>query len=276
VLRASSRLEPEAAGRAARVALASGASGRSVQEERLVVIDDHRSAPGADPAMVAEGIRSMMAAPLRERGVVVGSLAVGTRGSDRRYSALEQEMLVKFAEHASLALTQARAVQDAIDQALHDPLTGLPNRTLLRDRLDHALTRATRTRGSAALAFLDLDGFKEINDNLGHAAGDELLAAFARRLRGCVRAGDTTARYGGDEFAILVEEVNRDDVAATASRILEALTKPFVIGGREVAVGACMGVALGSNGSDELLRNADLALYRAKSKGSGQYEVFEP
>jgi len=253
-----------------------GLGGRSIAERRLIVVEDYGNWAGANPSYAADGVRAAMAAPVREDGQVVGALTVSTRREGRRYSKAEREMLLMFAEHASLALNDAKAVRDAIHQALHDPLTGLPNRTLLRDRLEHTLARAQRTHSQVAVVFLDLDDFNTINDSLGHPAGDELLAAFARRLAASVRIGDTAARYGGDEFAVLVEDIGGEDVADAAHRILEALEEPFVVGSREVFISACIGIAVGHEAADELLRNADLALYRAKSKGQGRYEVFEP
>jgi diguanylate cyclase (GGDEF)-like protein len=185
-------------------------------------------------------------------------------------------MLVAFAEHASLALSDARTVEDAIHQAFHDSLTGLPNRLLLIDRLGHALARASRTDSRAAVLFIDLDTFKNVNDSLGHAAGDELLREAASRLLSCVRAADTAARFGGDEFVVLLEDVDEHRVARVANRILEAMNEPFMIQNREVFIGASIGIAVGGDEADDLLRNADLALYRAKAKGKGQKRVYEP
>jgi len=253
-----------------------GAGGRAAAEGRLIVVEDYASDEHNLPAFAADGIRAALAAPVRERGEVVGSLVVATHRAGRTYSRAEREMLVSFAEHASLALTDAKTVEDAIHQAFHDSLTGLPNRLLLMDRLDHALTRAARTNSQAAVLFIDLDTFKNVNDSLGHAAGDELLGEAAQRLMTCVRAADTAARFGGDEFVVLLEDVDEHRVARVANRILEALNEPFLVQDREVFVGASIGIAIGGDEADDLLRNADLALYRAKSKGRAQKQVFEP
>jgi diguanylate cyclase (GGDEF)-like protein len=123
--------------------------------------------------------------------------------------------------------------------------------------------------------FCDLDDFKTINDSLGHAAGDELLVAVAKRLAGCIRPGDTAARFGGDEFVLLFDELDRSGVTDPARRILEALRRPFKIRGRDVVVGVSIGIAAGIDNAEDMLRNADLALYRAKGAGKGRYEVFE-
>ena len=163
-------------------------------------------------------------------------------------------------------------------QAFHDPLTGLANRALFRDRVHHALEVADRQQRRLAVLFLDLDDFKKVNDSLGHGEGDQLLVAAADRLRACARAADTVARLGGDEFAILVEDVT-DGTAChvVATRVVEAMGRPFMLSGTEVFVSASVGIASASGGenADELLRNADLAMYLAKSRGKGCYEMYE-
>jgi diguanylate cyclase (GGDEF)-like protein/PAS domain S-box-containing protein len=168
-------------------------------------------------------------------------------------------------------------------QAFHDPVTRLANRALFTDRVDHALARTTRDSGGLAVIFTDLDDFKVVNDSLGHAAGDTLLQQVGHRLRSSVRTMDTVARFGGDEFAVLIEDVTRlENVAAIADKILEALTAPFVIDDKEVFIGASMGIAtIDADGaltsaSDVLMRNADVAMYMAKRQGKGHYRVFEP
>src|SRR4051794_26490572 len=165
-------------------------------------------------------------------------------------------------------------------QALHDDLTGLPNRALFLDRLGQALPRLGRHATSLAVLFLDLDKFKAVNDVLGHAAGDELLRAVAARLEGILRAGDTAARLSGDEFAVLCEDVAGERHAVgVAERVAEALRAPFRLGGGdEVNVGTSVGIALATEPTedpDTLLREADAAMYRAKERGGGVYEVFD-
>jgi diguanylate cyclase (GGDEF)-like protein/PAS domain S-box-containing protein len=158
-------------------------------------------------------------------------------------------------------------------QALHDELTGLPNRTLLHDRLVQVLATSDRVGTAAALLYLDLDDFKDVNDSLGHGAGDALLAEFGTRLRSCVRPGDTTARLGGDEFAIVLPVVAGERAAReVAGRVRECLLEPFTVGDLQVRMRVSMGLALSERGdtADELLRRADVAMYLAKEEGGGR------
>ena len=165
-------------------------------------------------------------------------------------------------------------------RALHDPLTKLPNRVLLMDRLKHALDRIARTTDEIAVLFLDLDEFKVVNDSLGHKAGDQLLISAGRRLQECLRPGDTLARFGGDEFTILLEDIaDVDEATKVAERIAEELRTPFKLQDQVVFVKASIGLvssALTSTSNpDDILRDADTAMYEAKKKKAG-YEVFSP
>ncbi len=169
-------------------------------------------------------------------------------------------------------------------QAFHDSITNLANRALFRDRVLHAIERQERDRRPISVLFMDLDDFKTINDSLGHAAGDGLLAEVGERLKGTLRAADTAARLGGDEFAILLED-GGDGVQAAdvAERIMQMLQEPFLLEGKEVFVRASVGIAVadgtagtGEDAAEELLRNADVAMYMAKERGKGRYQVFEP
>jgi diguanylate cyclase (GGDEF)-like protein len=256
-----------------------GIGAHAREHDRTVVVD---TVAGGDPALPraefgAAGIGVGIACPVYERGAVVASLAVGSRDELRAYGPRDQQVLLAFAELASLAMTHARAIADASHEAFHDGLTGLPNRSLFVDRLEHALARAERTRRPVAVLFCDLDGFKTVNDSLGHAAGDELLVEVGRRLSDALRPADTVARIGGDEFAVLLEELKEQDGAARAARrALEVLSVPFTLRGREVYIGASIGIATGLGDAGSMLRNADLAMYRAKGDGKGRYALFEP
>jgi diguanylate cyclase (GGDEF)-like protein len=164
-------------------------------------------------------------------------------------------------------------------QALHDPLTDLPNRTLFLDRVSVALARNERRPGGLAVLFLDLDRFKVVNDSLGHEAGDRLLRAVASRLRGVLRPGDTAARFGGDEFVVLCEDiVSTTDAVAIAERISQALARPFVLDDQEVFLTSSIGIAVSTGPAtraETLVRDADSAMYRAKETGKAHYELFD-
>jgi diguanylate cyclase (GGDEF)-like protein/PAS domain S-box-containing protein len=173
---------------------------------------------------------------------------------------------------ASRDITDRKALEEQLrHQAFHDSLTGLPNRALFMDRLEHALTRTSRHKEAVAVLFLDLNNFKLINDSLGHEVGDQLLIGVAERLKACVRTEDTVARLGGDEFTILLEDVTDErDATHTAWRITEELKAPFMLGGREVFTTSSIGIALRTSGKDrpeDLLRYADMAMYQAKNEG---------
>ncbi len=178
-----------------------------------------------------------------------------------------------------LDVTARKQAEDRlVHTAFHDPLTGLPNRILFMQRLEHALRRSRRG-GDFAVIFLDLNRFKVVNDSLGHSAGDELLKIVGSRLQSCLRPGDSVSRFGGDEFALLLEAVESVNTATSvAERIREVISMPALLQGQEVFPGASIGIALSSANyrtPEEILRDADMAMYRAKSSGLSSYEVFD-
>ncbi len=181
-------------------------------------------------------------------------------------------------------VTERKAFEAELEhQAFHDTLTGLPNRALFRNRVEHALSGQLRAGMTVAVLFLDIDNFKDVNDSLGHVAGDELLQVVGRRLDGCMRPVDTAARLGGDEFAVLIQSSESEEHAIEiAHRVMTALAPPFTLDGRQLTVATSIGVALsGTEGSarrnaSELLHDADAAMYTAKQSGKGGYEVFRP
>jgi diguanylate cyclase (GGDEF)-like protein len=181
-------------------------------------------------------------------------------------------------------ITDRKMLEDKVEyQAFHDSLTGLPNRALFLDRVEHALLRQQRSPSSVAVLFLDLDDFKTVNDSLGHQAGDELLIDLARQLHASIRPADTVARLGGDEFGVLLEDIDKlDHAVSTAQRVLEIFDKPFHIEGTDLFVRGSIGIAVSSGDqvvtSGDILRDADTAMYAAKKHGHGKgsYELFAP
>ncbi len=202
--------------------------------------------------------------------VVWGQLTVSlvSDGSEPRLIGMIQDISERKRMEAQL-----------VKQAFHDELTGLANRVLFRDRLHHALERRLRGDHRVAVILLDLDGFKRVNDSLGHAVGDELLQVVGRRIAGTVRAGETVSRLGGDEFAVVIESVDEGDQPEfLAERLLATLQRPIEVAGREVVVGVSLGIATATADDDaeSVLRNADTAMYAAKGSGKACVRVFDP
>jgi len=260
-------------------ATGSGASGQAVMRDEVVVLDHYAEARAGIRELAENGVCTAMAAPVRGGGEVIGSLVVASRRPGRTYTAADRDLLAAFAEHVGVAITDAQAV-DGLEQGFRDPLTGLASRALFNDRLAHALACAERDQMRTSVLTVDLDRFQSVNDSLGHAVGDLLLAAIGERLRGCVRTTDTVARLGADEFAMLLHDVElRDRAVAVANRVLQTLREPFPINGRDIYINASIGIAFGAVGhqdAETLLQYADLALHTAKKNGKGRYEVFEP
>lgn len=240
-------------------------------------------------ALVHPEDRELWARVLAQSGLVPGaevSEALRLKASNGSYVCVETRITNLVDDPAvsgivlnSRDVTDQKRLEDELrHQAFHDSLTGLANRALFEDRLENALARLSRTRASMGILFLDLDDFKAVNDGRGHNVGDELLKAVAERLTKTVRAGDTLARIGGDEFAVLVESSDDFGSRETAERILESLKEPITIGTGEASVRASIGVAAtnGRQSAQDLLRDADVAMYAAKSAGKGRVEVFHP
>ncbi|HEX3561789.1 MAG TPA: sensor domain-containing diguanylate cyclase, partial [Solirubrobacterales bacterium] len=192
-----------------------------------------------------QGMRSAAIILIKGKGQPYGVLGAGSR-KQHDFSQEDVNFMQAIANVLANAIERRRTEEQTQHEALHDPLTGLPNRNLFLDRLQHALSVAARRETSIAVLFLDLDQFKLVNDSLGHAAGDELLAAVAPRIEGALRPGDTVARFGGDEFALLAEDVgNERGATRVAERVAEALARPFILREREHFVSASVGIAIG-------------------------------
>jgi diguanylate cyclase (GGDEF)-like protein len=232
--------------------------------------------------MAGTGSIACVSVPINIDGDTVGFVvATVTSDAERlRPTDRKTELLRALAGQASTAIRNTRLLDQVHHQATHDALTGLPNRTLILDRAERMLARAHRTAVVPAVLFLDLDGFKDINDTLGHAVGDQVLRAVAERLTLGLRDEDSIGRLGGDEFVVLVEaNAATGDASFVARRLLETLDAPIELPGHELPlrISASIGIATGLRASaNELLRDADVALYRAKAMGRGRYVVFAP
>jgi diguanylate cyclase (GGDEF)-like protein len=235
------------------------------------------------------GIKDAVVAPLVRDESTIGVMVVANRFGDvSTFDEQDLKLLETLANHVSVSLENGR-LEDSLaevtklkeelrHQAFHDSLTSLPNRTLFTERVAYALQRQGRTRRALGVLFLDLDDFKTINDSLGHTAGDQVLVTVAQRLHECLRPTDTVARLGGDEFGILLEEMaDPSDALIAAQRVLDALSAPAHVDGREVSIRGSLGITFDGHGSDAntLLRNADVAMYMAKRRGKGRYQLFE-
>ena len=246
------------------------------------VCDSAGRAGSEDAAAFADGLRSVLDGRLEEFSM---EYPCHSPTEKRWFVARATRFLAGdgVAQGAVVAhenVTERKLAEEATAHlALHDPLTDLPNRRLLWDRLEHALSRAAREGTAVAVLYLDLEGFKAVNDEFGHEAGDGLLVAVAGRLRGCLREADTAARLGGDEFAMVLEGVRGEGEAlAFAERLAGALGEPFSVGEVERILSASMGMALSTpphEHPEELLGLADLAMYRSKREGKGRVSLYE-
>jgi diguanylate cyclase (GGDEF)-like protein len=259
---------------------------------RLWAAMDHLDREGADcvlldlslpDAVGLEGVRVLLSA-FPDLPVVVLTGHDDTSLALEAVSAGADDYLVK--RHAQgeaivralrYAIERSRTRSELVHQALHDVLTGLPNRALFVDRLQQALARSARNDGLVAVIFLDLDRFKTINDSLGHEAGDRVLVEVAARLQGVVRPSDTLARFGGDEYTVLCEPTSAYQGMAIADRLAVALSRPIESGGHEMFLTASVGIAFGRHGDQpaDLIRDADVAMYKAKERGTGEVETFD-
>jgi diguanylate cyclase (GGDEF)-like protein/PAS domain S-box-containing protein len=232
---------------------------------------------GRASTLAQHGARSSLCVVIQGRSSPFGVLGVHANQL-RAYPPGDVDFVQAIANVLGDAFERQQTEDDIRHRALHDSLTGLPNRVLFLDRLQQALERLRRRRSLTAILFLDIDRFKPLNDRLGRQAGDALLAAAAPRLKQVVRSSDTVARFGGDEFGILLEDISGEgDAIDMAERIAEMFTQPFALDGAEHLVTTSMGIALarGVELAEDLIRDADAAMYRAKERGRARYELFD-
>jgi diguanylate cyclase (GGDEF)-like protein len=241
-----------------------------------------------DEYLAAQGLRNAMVAPLRGETRAIGMLMLGDRlGESAVFQPQDKRLFEALASHVSVALENGRLEQSLVQLreleqkltqlAFHDPLTGLANRARFAERVIEALNNAKAEDRTCAVLFIDLDDFKTVNDTLGHEAGDQLLQAVAERITNCLRPCDQPARLGGDEFAVIIEDALSAHAAErVAARITDALRLPITVNGCDLYTRASIGIATSQdvNSADEMLRNADLAMYMAKADGKGRYRWF--
>lgn len=260
------------------IAAESGLGGTAFLSNEIVVLDDHQAFVEQNPVLATAGFVAGIAVPIRHGLEPVGCLTVCSVNAMRTYSQTEQEMLLALAEHASIALLDAHTVE-SVREALTDPLTGLPSRRLLIERLENSIDRCRANGGPLAVLFVDLDGFKAVNDSRGHAAGDALLIEIGKRLEASAREHDTVARFGGDEFIVVLEDADATAASAFASRMVDQIQQGVKVEGRSIFVGVTIGVDIAGpdddRGAEAMVRRADIAMYRGKADERGGVVFFE-
>jgi diguanylate cyclase (GGDEF)-like protein len=252
-----------------------GVSGAAYLSGAPVVRNDYAAFTTRHPGPVRNGVVAAVAVPIHVDGAVVGALSAGSL-EPRLFDDHDVGILTALADHAGAALRDAKSVE-TLRVALTDVLTGLANRRLLLDRLGQSLDRARRQHSTLAVLFIDLDGFKSINDGRGHQIGDRLLAEVARRIEHCIRSIDIAARWGGDEFVVVLEGAAEPEALDVSHRILAAISEAYVEGDVTLYLSATVGVCVADSSMrdpDLLVRRADIAMYRGKSHGRARVEVF--
>lgn len=265
-----------------------GLLGLVIQDNVSLRLDDISTHPqSAGFPLHHPPMKTLLAVPIAHQGRVYGRIYLSDKENGEPFSRQDEDLALSFAHSLSLVLDNAREIEEvkqarqSLDYMAHfDHLTGLPNRTLLKDRMDQAIYHAHRNRRMIGVLFLDLDNFKVVNDTIGHTCGDELLKNVSQRISACLREGDTAVRLGGDEFIVLLPDLaDTQDAAKVAGKILEQLKSPFAIDRHEVYAGASIGISIyphNTQNMEGLLSTADGAMYYAKKLGKNNYQFFTP
>ena len=273
----SKRRAAEARSRAIAALAERALGGAGVSELAGEAIDVMRSVLPVRAACIVLRDGSMPASygSLREMAIrqPIGAAGEVMVAPNRELDEDELDLVSSTANILATALVRLRGEERMRHEAVHDALTGLANRTLLGDRLEHALGRSKRDGLQTAVLFIDLDNFKQINDTYGHAIGDIVLVEFSNRLRTAVRPGDTVARFGGDEFVVICEGIDEESAVVVAWRLQDAIRQPVYGGGAQHWLSASIGISLGDCDAEALIGRSDTAVYRAKAVGGGHVEV---
>ena len=257
-----------------------GPVGVAVRTGSAVVLNNLQFDPRFKPwrkEALRRGYASMISIPLKIGGRVGGILNVYASEANA-FNTSETDLLLQLSDDLAYGIQSLRTRTEIARQAWHDSLTGLPNRSLLGDRMRQAMVSSKRTGRILAVLFIDLDGFKQINDQYGHAAGDALIREVSVRFVSSVRAGDTVSRLGGDEFVILLDIASIDELHQCLNRIMEGVRKPIPMDGHTVSISSSIGITLfpqNDADADALLRHADMAMYQAKQAGRNCYRIFD-
>jgi len=281
-------ISPEQAQSIGQLPQGKGLLGVMTQENISLRLDDMTKDPhNVDFPAHHPPMKTLLAVPISHHGRVYGQIYLSDKEGGEPFSENDEELALSFARSLSLVLDNTRKMEEvkqvrqSMDYMAHfDTLTGLPNRTLLKDRVQQAISHAQRNGSMVGILFLDLDNFKVVNDAIGHTLGDVLLKRVAHRISDCLRDGDTIARLGGDEFIVMMPDISdTQDAAKTASKILESLTLPLAIDQHEIFVSISIGISIypdNSQNMDGLLADADGAMYHAKKLGKNNYQFFTP
>lgn len=257
-----------------------GPVGIAVRTGTVVALNNLQFDPRFKPwrkEALRRGYASLIVLPLRMDGRIFGVLGVHS-SEPNTFDSTESDLLLQLSDDLAYGIQSLRTRTEIAKQAWHDSLTGLPNRSLLRDRMRQSMASARRTGRNLAVLFLDLDGFKQINDQYGHAAGDDFIREISSRLVSSVRAGDTVSRLGGDEFVILLDIASVDEMHQCLERIMQEVKTPIAMDGHAVSVSVSIGITLFPQNDadpDALLRHADMAMYQAKQAGRDCYRIFD-